>query len=193
MSLSLSSMFLFNSSNSLSNVIPSNLNLVSHARLMSLQYCEDINLAWDTKFKLLGITFDNKLEELNKNIDDKLNDIKKDINHWEYKYLSPIGRANIASTYMMSKINHIAFSYPIPPTYITKIDKLIYDFIWQNRAHDRKTEIQASYEQGGLNFPNISANLTSFTISWTRRIFNKRHCRQTTWINILETNLNEIR
>ena len=157
-----------------------------------IHYCSDVNLTWDTKFKLLGITFDNKLEELNKNIDEKLKDIQKDINHWEYKYLSPIGRANIASTYMMSKINHIAFTYPIPTSYINKIDKLIYDFIWQNRAHDRKTEVQAAYDKGGLNFPNISSNLTSFTISWTRRIFNKRHCKQTTWTNILETNLNEI-
>ena len=150
------------------------------------KYCEDVSLTKNSKFKLLGKTFNNQLEELNTNFDEKLNDI----DHWEYKYLSPI-----ACTYIMSKINHIAFSYPIPTTYINKIDKLIYDFIWQNRAHDSKIEVQASYTNGRLNFPKIAANLTAFTaftISLTRQIFNKRHCKQTTWINLLKKNLNEI-
>ena len=155
------------------------------------RYCNDIKLEWNTNFKLLGINFDNKLLEMDNNVKTRIDDIQEAYQHWLYKHMSPIGRNNVAKTYMLSKVNHLAFTYIIPPKYITEIEEVIYKYIWHNKARECKAEVQAPYQEGGLAFPKLDITLKAFQLSWTRKIYNKRHSTETTWINILDTNLQE--
>ena len=92
---------------------------------------------------------------------------------------------------MLSKINHLAFTYNIPPNYITEIESVIYKYIWHNKARECKAEVQAPYKEGGLAFPKLDITLKAFQLSWTRKIYNKRYSSETTWINILDSNLQD--
>ena len=155
----------------------------------TIQLCPEINLEWNSSFKLLGVRFDNEMRNMNINIEEKIQDIEAAYDHWGYKTMSPIGRANIAKTYMISKLNHLAFTYTIPPKYIKDIESMVYKYIWYNKASECRAEVQASYKDGGLAFPKLDTQLKAFELSWIRKIYNKRYSKETTWINILDTNL----
>ena len=74
----------------------------------NLRLCRDIDLNWSQEFELLGIKFNGDLTNLGDNIGKKLNEIDRIIANWKYRFLSPLGKAVIVKSLLLSKINHIA-------------------------------------------------------------------------------------
>ncbi len=74
--------------------------------------CRELGLKWDQNFKLLGIKFDGTLSNIESNYDEKIDDIRTVMKKWQYRFISPLGRACIVKTLVLSKLAHLAFVLP---------------------------------------------------------------------------------
>ena len=155
----------------------------------NLRLCRDIDLNWSQEFELLGIKFNGDLTNLGDNIGKKLNEIDRIIANWKYRFLSPLGKAVIVKSLLLSKINHIAFIIPtITSSLIKRIEDKLFDFIWGGRDLVARKDAKKPENKGGLNLPDINSSWCAFKLSWLRRLENG----STTWGKIFADSLTMI-
>ena len=148
--------------------------------------CPELGLRWEQDFKLLGVNFNGTLQNMESNFEIKLIEIKSVIQHWQYRFLSPIGRACVAKTLLLSKLSHLASVIPIVnKNKLKEIENLIYNFIWQGKEKVARQDSKQAENRGGLNFPDILSSWNSFKFAWFRRLAKSK----TSWKQIFEHNL----
>ena len=77
---------------------------------------------------------------------------------WRQGNLSWKGRIMIIKTLILSQVTHLLSMLFTPKSFLEKIDKSIFNFLWQNKPPRIKREtIIASIEDGGLRMPDIYA------------------------------------
>ena len=73
--------------------------------------CPDLtDLQWPDSFRLLGIEFTKFYEDYTDNYELPLKAINREMNKWEYRLPSPLGRAGIIKTCLLSKLTHMPIS-----------------------------------------------------------------------------------
>merc|ERR1712015_316351 len=136
--------------------------------------CPDLGLQWEQEFKLLGVYFNATTLNYDVNFKMKVDEIIKVAKSWQYRLLTPIGRAVIAKTLMLSKINHLIFVLPnITKKRQQEIEALIFEFIWGGKGKDKvnRNDAKQDFKKGGLNFPDIEGSWKAFKFSWLRRLW----------------------
>ena len=119
-----------------------------------------------------------------------MSEIDKITSYWKYRFLSPLGKAVIAKSLLLSKINHIAFSVPtLNKTMIKKIEDKIYGFIWSGPDKVARADAKKNENEGGLALPDIHASWSAFKFSWLRRLEKT----SSTWVDIFKDSLLEYR
>ena len=78
--------------------------------------------------------------------------MQQEINNWTRRDITPFGKIVVIKTLIVSKIVHILISLPSPSdTFVKKINKMLYDFLWDNKPDKVKRKIIIKkLEQGGL-------------------------------------------
>ncbi len=149
----------------------------------NLRLCGDIELIWKSDFTLLGIKFDALLEHMDVNINSKIVEIEKTMGAWEYRFLTPYGRACVVKTLIIPKLTHISLAIPtLNKITIKRIEDLCYKFIWKGTDKIARTDAKTVESKGGLNFPDINSSWIAFKISWLRRLYKTRG--DTCWVKI---------
>ena len=134
--------------------------------------CEDINLKWSQSFSLLGIEFTATLDGMEVNLDSKHTLIDNIINNWKYRFITPLGRAIIAKTLLLSKLSYIALVLPcLNKQRIKQLEDKIYYFVWAGNDKTARGDAKLKEKDGGLNFPDILASWQGFKIAWFKRLF----------------------
>ena len=137
--------------------------------------CNHIKLKWDQNFKLLGVEFDGMLENMNANYEHKLKEMRSIMKSWQYRFITPLGRACISKTLLLSKLSHISFVIPgLDKKRLKEIESEIYHFIWGGSEKVARIDAKQPQSRGGLGFPDIHASFTAFRFSWFRRMVNSR-------------------
>ena len=82
-------------------------------------------------FKTLGIWFSNDEDEMTKlNFDDKIKKMESLINLWTARNLSLKGKVTIVKSIILPQINHLLTLCFCPKQVLDRIDKLIFNFLW---------------------------------------------------------------
>ena len=94
-----------------------------------------VKLDWgSTEFTLLGLDFSTdliKMEEINyTKIYEKMNG---EINKCKNRKLKPFGKISIIKSNILSKGIHIMTCLPTPETLLSKVNSLLYSFLWNNK------------------------------------------------------------
>ena len=135
-------------------------------------------LEWGTtRFKLLGIDFSVELKDMIEiNFNQAFNKIQKMITPWKKRMLTPLGKITVIKTFLLSKLNHLFTSLPNPTlSFIEKLNKTFYDFIWDNKPVKVKRSILIQdYLDGGLKMLNTDWYIQSLKTTWIRRLL-KNH------------------
>lgn len=148
--------------------------------------CPDLNLRWEQDFKLLGVNLNGTLSNIDENFSLKMNEIRGVIKTWHYRFISPIGRACIAKTLLLSKLSHLAFTIPsLSKNCLKKLESEIYEFIWKGREKVARADAKQPETRGGLGFPDIESSWTSYKFAWFRRMISS----ESIWKKIFEINL----
>ena len=147
-------------------------------------------LVWgQTVFELLGIKFSVKLNEmLDLNFDYAIAQIENILNHWNKRYLTPLGKITIIKTFAISKINHLITTLPNPPeSFLIRINKLLFQFLWDNKPDKiARKQITQDYTSGGLKMININNIIKCLKLTWIRRLFTT--CNSP-WVNLFESTI----
>ena len=85
------------------------------------------------------------------NFEKKLEDLQKIINSWTRRKLTLLGRINIAKSLGLSKLIYNASVLSLPEEFAKKVDKIVFDFVWEGKPHKiKKTTLIGDKEKGGL-------------------------------------------
>ena len=111
----------------------------------------NVEIEWVEKMKITGITFGNKSDENRKeDVEEAISKMQTQLQIWSGRNLSILGKIQIVKTFGISQILYISNMLPLNTEEIRKVDKIISNFIWNNKpAKIRKTAMVADYAQGG--------------------------------------------
>ena len=114
----------------------------------------------------------NREDSLSSNLEPKIIEFEKCLMQWRHRKLSLMGKIVVIKSYALPKLIYPLTSVPNPPKEtIKRIEKMMYDFIWDGKPDKIQREILTSdYDKGGLRMIDIEKFIWSLKISWVRRI-----------------------
>ena len=120
----------------------------------------------------LGISFSYNLKLCDQeNFLQKICEIQKLFNIWSQLELSLYVNITIAKTLGLSKLIFVSACIYTPPHYIDIINKLITDFVWNNKEPKIKRDtLIGPKERGGLDLPEFKSTSKSLQIAWVQRM-----------------------
>ena len=157
--------------------------------------CEEINLQYKSDFKLLGILFDVNKDIQTEQEQALIKLISKKAKHWSFRMSTPLGRAEIAKTYLLSQLNHYNSVHPISDKAIDEIRKIILWFIYKSKVTIGMYHACARKAVGGFAFPDVRASMIAYNFSWIRKIYYNlsESTRGKPWMKILEQQIDDVR
>ena len=120
--------------------------------------------------KALGIYFSNNTKDSEQiNFEDKIKKLERQLHWWKARGLTLQGRILITKTIGLSKFSFLANILHIPKDIISKVNQLIYKFIWKGKIDKVKRDIMIqSYENGGLKVDDFNLVVESTKITWIK-------------------------
>ncbi|CAG2188175.1 unnamed protein product [Mytilus edulis] len=112
-----------------------------------------INKLIKDEIKVLGIWFGKNAVEINWK--KKYYGLIQQIDKWKKRKFRYKHKVLVLNTYIISKFLYTARIYPPSEFYIKKINKVIYDFFWDNIELLNRTTITKQYKDGGQQVPDI--------------------------------------
>ena len=136
----------------------------------------DIDLQWEEKpVKYLGVYIDtNEKDVVMLNWENKLKKIQRLIDNWRKRNLTLIGRVLIIKSLLISQIVHILMFCAVPDEIISKLNKLIYSFLWNSKVDKIKRSVVVKRQElGGLKMIDVKRVVESFRLKWLGLIMNE--------------------
>ena len=150
-------------------------------------------LEWgNTEFDLLGLKFSINLDNMIKiNYEKYITQMKTTINHWNKRYLTPLGKITVIKSLIISKFIHLFTSLPKPDQQIIKIiNNQLFSFIWDNKPDKiKRTLIKQEIIEGGLNMIDVDAFIKSLKISWIKKLIASHN---EPWAILFQTTITKI-
>lgn len=116
---------------------------------------EPLGLTWVRKMKILGVFFGTVPVEQD-NWQPKLNKLEKSLNLWKSRSLSFIGKSLIVNVLGLSKFIYLAKTLIMPKWVLSRINQLIWPFIWGTRMETvSRNTCFLSPVSGGINICNL--------------------------------------
>ena len=125
----------------------------------------------------LGVYFSHNHTDADElNFDAKIRELEKSLQKWQRRRLTLYGKINIVKTLGLSKLIFNASVLYTPHNYIEKINKIIFNFIWDGKPPKikRKTIISEK-KDGGLKMRDFKIMEKAVKIAWINRIQNQSH------------------
>ena len=134
--------------------------------------CDDLNLKWVKKFKLLGINFSVDLKEIiDLNYGEKILEIEKLFNLYRRFNLSIVGKVTVIKTLALPKLVYLFSVLPTPDKQIVnKIDQMILNFLWDGKPKVARSFLEKDINQGGLKLTNLMLFNCALKLTWVKRI-----------------------
>ena len=130
--------------------------------------------------KVLGIWISKNFEEMIKtNFEERISKLKNLLNIWAQRNLTLKGKITILKAKALHLITYISTFIYVPKHIIKSIDKILYDFIWKNKHHVKKTTFIGSPSHGGLKMLNTKLVIKSNKLNFLKRIIDKaKNCNE---------------
>jgi hypothetical protein len=132
-----------------------------------------INIRWSNNFvKCLGVYIHKDLDKATQhNIREKLDKIQNIIKIWKCRHLTLKGKITIVNSLLISQMLYIASVIHIPQWAILEYNKIIRDFIW----NDKPTKIKyatliAPTALGGMQLQDLQTKIDANKLTWIKNI-----------------------
>ena len=140
-------------------------------------YINTFGIQWPNHpIRCLGIYVGNdKIACKKLNWDDKILDMQKLLDNWRKRDLTFFGKITITKTLALSKIIYSEMNTSIPEECLEKINKLIFNFLWNGKDRIKRNTMIGPLQQGGMDVPDIHSFFTSIKASWVHRFINGKN------------------
>ena len=138
-------------------------------------------ITWSTTpLRYLGIYIGhNKIENDVRNWEDKLEKMQKLLDVWRLRNLTLFGKITIVKTLAIPSLIFTA-TFLIPPDgFIEKINKAVFNFIWNKKDRIKRNCIINDYTSGGLKMVDIVSQFNAIKAAWVPRILNEKNKKWT--------------
>jgi exonuclease III len=148
-----------------------------------------LGIAWKTCIKILGINISyNKQEAIKLNFQTKLIKIKQILSIWAQRDLTIYGKILLIKSFALSQILHISSILPVPDKFISDLEEIVYNFLWNGKQHKvKKHVIIQKYENGGQNMISIQDMITGQRLTWIQKYLRRNNSY---WKDTMESILN---
>lgn len=148
-----------------------------------------LGIAWKTCIKILGINISyNKQEAIKLNFQTKLIKIKQILSIWAQRDLTIYGKILLIKSFALSQILHISSILPVPVKFISDLEEIVYNFLWNGKQHKvKKHVIIQKYENGGQNMISIQDMITGQRLTWIQKYLRRNNSY---WKDTMESILN---
>ena len=121
--------------------------------------------------RLLGVYIHRNPEvTIELNFDSKIEALLRQLHWWKARDLSLLGKVLIAKSLALSKFQYLASIIPIPENIISKVNSIVYEFIWGGKTDKVKRDIfEQNFEKGGYNMVNFKDIITASSIMWIKK------------------------
>ena len=134
-----------------------------------------LNLDWTTCLKITGIYFTyDRQQEIQLNLKRPMEKVRQVFNMWKQRNLSLIGRIQIIKTFAVSQFLFVTNVIMVPEEIIKEIDKMLYTYIWQSSEKIKRSVMNKSVEEGGLNVHDMKTKIRTQRIMWIKRLLNNK-------------------
>ena len=130
------------------------------------------NIKWTKEsVRYLGIFIGHDTEECCRmNWDTKVDNLKKTLQIWKMRQLSLFGKVLIVKSFAISKIIYTA-SILIPhDDFIKRVNKIIYDFLFNNNCRIKRKTLSLDLEEGGIKMVDLEKKMLSLQAAWASRL-----------------------
>ena len=121
----------------------------------------------------------------------KIEKIEEILTKWSKRDLSLIGRVQIIKTFALSQITLPASTLPIPENIISKLNSILFKFLWKTNDKIKRIKMIKSMKHGGVGMVDIQCYFESIKASWINRIMNAKPDKHN-WVQIPYYFLNSI-
>ena len=136
--------------------------------------------------KVLGIWICKDLNKCtNINFTEKIKKLETIINMWKTRNLTIRGKIIILQSLALSQVYYAASVLHVPDDIVTKINDLIFKFIWNKKEHVKRKVIIQDLKDGGLKMPEFRNKVKAMKIMWIKRL-----AKDEKWSLISKTILN---
>ena len=133
--------------------------------------CSKFGIKWPSQIKYLGIYVGHdKVHNDYKNWDVKIQRLEQILETWSKRDLSLIGRVQIIKSLALSQLTLAATCLQVPSDAISRINKLLFRFIWRSNDKVKRVAIYHPIANGGLNMTDIQSMFASLKAKWINRI-----------------------
>ena len=144
----------------------------------NLSVVKPYGLLWkDNELLSLGIIFNrdpSKTIEINFN--KKLTKIRNLLNMWLQRNLSIKGKITVIKSVILPQILYISSNLGIPEWFVSKINSLMYHFIWSAKMDKvKRATLINKIEKGGLKMIDLETMIQSQRVMWVKRYFKPPH------------------
>ena len=121
----------------------------------------------------LGIEISVKKDIEKINIEPLINKIENIIKIWSWRHLNSFGKVTVINSLFLSQLIYRFTVLPTPSKSIMdKIDKILFNYLWDNRPHKiAKDVVSNDYQFGGIKMPNIYIKNNALKCSSVDRIY----------------------
>ena len=153
---------------------------IGKKRLSRIKLKSDSQLDWGTnEFKLLGLEFNVNIENMPvMNYSKALLKVDETIAAWKKRHLTPIGKITVIKSLILSQLNHLFMTIPMPNTGFCKdLNKRLFNFLGDGKPDKVKRAIITKDKyNGGLKMPDLKNFILSLKLTWIKRL-SKAHDR----------------
>ncbi len=148
------------------------------------------NIQWSNKpIKVLGVYVGWHMIEADKlSISEKIVNIKRLMYSWKHRKLTLNGKVLIIKSLAVSQITYLANLLPFSDEVIKEIDRLIYDFLWDEKPHKVKKSIMIQdFIDGGHKMIDVQSLIITQKLKWVALYLNNHDCL---WRHLMEAIIN---
>ena len=129
-----------------------------------------------SSIKCLGIYIGHDKEECyNKNWMKVYGNIEKLFESWKKRKLTIFGKCCVVNTLAISKFIYLGSILNFPDDeYLKKVNRLIFNFIWNKTDRIKKNTLIAPVNEGGIGIVDIVTKLKAVKASWINRLLNTK-------------------
>ena len=126
--------------------------------------------------KVLGIYIGHNKKECERlNWESKIVKLEKALNSWKHRDLTLFGKITIIKTMALSKLTFAASNCEIPNTLLSRINKILFEFLWGKHDKIKRSVLCNDIQNGGLKMVNITNFFHSLKAAWVHRFISNPH------------------
>jgi len=105
----------------------------------------------------------------------KIEKLKNALHVWKCRKLTIYGKITILKCLGISKMVYAFSVLNVPKEIVKEVNKLVYNFVWNNTERIKRKTLINTYENGGMNMLDIECMIDALKAAWIPRMYKSKY------------------